>query len=89
MIRFFGGKSAGKRGRGASNKSKVVVAVENRGKHAGYATMQIVDHIDSNNINEFIHRSIEPYQTIKTDAYPYCLSEHSTIHFFGANFISV
>jgi len=67
---FFGRKSAGKRGRGASNKSKVVVAVENRGKHAGYATMQVVDHIGSNNISEFVYRSIEPYQTIKTDAYP-------------------
>lgn len=67
---FFGRKSAGKRGRGASNKSKVVVAVENRGKHAGYATMQVVEHVDSNNLNDFIYRSIEPYQTIKTDAYP-------------------
>ena len=67
---YFGRKSAGKRGRGASNKSKVVVAVEDRGKHAGYATMQVVDHINSYNLNEFVYRSIEPYQTIKTDAYP-------------------
>jgi len=67
---FFGKKSAGKRGRGASNKSKVVVAVEDRGKHAGYETMQVVDHINSNNLSEFVYRSIEPYQTIKTDAYP-------------------
>ena len=67
---FFGRKSAGKRGRGASNKSKVVVAVENRGKHTGYATMQVVDHIDSINLNAFVSKSIEPCQTIKTDAYP-------------------
>jgi transposase-like protein len=67
---FFGRKSVGKRGRGASNKSKVVVAVENRGKHAGYATMQVIEHVDSNNLNDFVYRNIEPYQTIKTDAYP-------------------
>jgi len=56
---FFGGRLAGKRGRGASNKSKGVVAVENREKHAGYATMQVVDHIESDNLNGFIYRSIE------------------------------
>lgn len=67
---FFGGKSAGKRGRGALNKSKVVIAVENRGNHPGYATMQVVNHIDANNLKEFVYRAIEPYQTIKTDAYP-------------------
>lgn len=32
--------------------------------------IEMVDHIDSNNLNEFVYRSIEPYQTIKTDAYP-------------------
>ncbi len=67
---YFGGKSTGKRGRGATNKSKVVVAVENRGIHPGYATMQVVTHIDSKNLREFVYRAIEPYQTIKTDAYP-------------------
>jgi len=67
---FFGGKSPGKRGRGALNKSKVVIAVENRGTHPGYATMQVVNHIDSNHLREFVYRAIEPHQTIKTDAYP-------------------
>ncbi len=32
--------------------------------------MQVVDHIDSNNLNKFVYWSIEPYQTIKTDTYP-------------------
>jgi len=67
---YFGSKSPGKRGRGASNKSKVVVAVENRGNHPGYATMQVVANIDSNHLREFVYRAIEPYQIIKTDAYP-------------------
>ena len=64
-VSFFGRKSAGKRGRGASNKSKVVVTVEDRGKHAGYATMQVVNHIDSNNLNDFVSKNIEPYHQDK------------------------
>lgn len=67
---YFGSKSKGKRGRGASNKSKVVIAVENRGNCAGHAMMHVVDHIDFNNLNEFVSNNIEPHQTIKTDAYP-------------------
>ena len=66
---YFGSKSKGKRGRGASNKSKVVIAVENRGNCAGHAMMRVVDHIDFNNLNEFVGKHIEPHQTIKTDAY--------------------
>ena len=49
---YFGSKSAGKRGRGASNKSKVIIAVENRGNYAGYATMHVVEHIDFDNLND-------------------------------------
>lgn len=67
---YFGSKSNGKRGRGASNKSKVVIAVENRGNAAGYATMHVVDHIDADNLTEFVRKHIEPHQMIKTDAYP-------------------
>ena len=67
---YFGASTSGKRGRGSSNKSKVVVAVENRGKHAGYATMQVVEHVDSKNIKDFAFRNIEIEQSIKTDAYP-------------------
>lgn len=67
---YFGSKSKGKRGRGASNKSKVIIAVENRGNYAGNVKMHVVDHIDFNNLNEFVGYNIEPHQTIKTDAYP-------------------
>ena len=67
---YFGSTSKGKRGRGASNKSKVVIAVENRGNYAGHATMHVVDHIDFDNLTEFVNNHIEPHQIIKTDAYP-------------------
>ena len=67
---YFGGKSKGKRGRGASNKTKVVIAVENRGTCAGHATMHVVNQINCYNLKEFANKHIEPHQTIKTDAYP-------------------
>jgi hypothetical protein len=40
---YFGSSKPGKRGRGAEGKTKVVVAVENRGDKAGFATMQPVE----------------------------------------------
>ena len=67
---YFGTATSGKRGRGSSNKSKVVVAVENKGKHAGYAAMHVVEHIDFQHIKDFALRNIERQQSIKTDAYP-------------------
>jgi len=39
---YFGGSASGKRGRGATNKSTVVVAVENHGSAAGYAAMEVI-----------------------------------------------
>ena len=67
---YFGGSAPGKRGRGAANKSKVIVAVENRGTAPGYAAMQVVERIDSNHLEDFAFRKIEEDQTIKTDDYP-------------------
>lgn len=67
---YFGGSAPGKRGRGAANKSKVVVAVENRGTAPGYAAMQVVERIDSNHLEDFALRNIEEDQMVKTDDYP-------------------
>jgi len=67
---YFGGSAPGKRGRGAANKSKVIVAVENRGIAPGYAAMQVVERIDSKHLEYFAFRKIEEDQTIKTDDYP-------------------
>ncbi len=67
---YFGGSAPGKRGRGAANKSKVVIAVENRGTAPRYAAMQVVERIDSNHIEDFAFRNIKKDQTIKTDDYP-------------------
>lgn len=67
---YFGGSASGKRGRGATNKSTVVVAVENRGSAAGYAAMEVVESMHSKHLKDFAFRHIEDDQTIKTDDYP-------------------
>ena len=67
---YFGGAASGKRGRGAANKSTVVVAVENHGTVPGYAAMEVVESMHSNHLKDFAFRHIEADQTIKTDDYP-------------------
>jgi transposase-like protein len=67
---YFGGSVSGKRGRGAANKSTVVVAVENRGTKPGFAAMEVVNSMHSNHIKDFAFRVIEEKQTIHTDNYP-------------------
>ncbi|MEJ5301664.1 MAG: IS1595 family transposase [Thermodesulforhabdaceae bacterium] len=42
---YFGPSKPGKRGRGAVGKSKVVVAVENKGDRAGYVKMSLVNRV--------------------------------------------
>jgi transposase-like protein/transcription elongation factor Elf1 len=67
---FFGGPFSGKRGRGAENKSKVIVAVENRGTSAGYAKMTVVETLDGDTIRDVSRTTIRNLSTIRTDDYP-------------------
>ncbi len=67
---YFGSSTSGKRGRGAANKSTVVVAVENRGTGPGFAKMEVVNSMHSKHIKDFALRAIEEEQTIHTDDYP-------------------
>ena len=67
---YFGGSFSGKRGRGAANKSAVVVAVERHGSSAGYAAMEVVESMHSKHLKDFALRAIEEEQTIHTDDYP-------------------
>ena len=66
---FFGGARGGKRGRGAANKSTVLVMVESKEEHAGFISMQIVDSMKHIDIEPVIKKKIEPKQTIRTDGY--------------------
>ncbi len=67
---YFGGSTSGKRGRGAANKSAVVIAVERHGSSAGYAAMEVVESMHSKHLKNFALRAIEENQTIHTDDYP-------------------
>jgi transposase-like protein len=63
---FFGGPAKGKPGRGAKNKSKVIVMVETKGDHAGFIAMKRVPSMHW----EYVHGAAEkiaPRQEIHTD----------------------
>ena len=66
---FIGGKKAGKRGRGAGGKTPVLVAVENRGTHAGFMAAEAVDAITNDTTREFLRHNLKPGQTVRSDAY--------------------
>ncbi|MBU2488763.1 MAG: IS1595 family transposase [Proteobacteria bacterium] len=55
---FVGGKKPGKRGRGAGGKKPVLVAVEKRGKTAGFVSMRAVEIISGEEIKRFLSRSV-------------------------------
>ena len=66
---FFGGSAVGKRGRGADNKTQVIVSVENRGKKAGFAKMTVVETLDASTVETFAQRTARNGSTIRTDGY--------------------
>ena len=80
---YFGGPTSGKRGRGAANKSTVVVAVERHGASAGYAAMAVVESMHSKHLKDFALRAIEEDQTIHTDDYPSYNVLDVTFHHLG------
>lgn len=67
---YFGGHEAGKRGRGAGNKSKVLIGVESNGTSPGHVSMRVVPTVDAHSIKAFASDTIAPGQRIKTDMYP-------------------
>jgi transposase-like protein len=75
---YFGGKSKGKRGRGAGNKTLVTVGVEERTKIigdeptivTGRALMKIVDNASSEQlVDNFIEQNITVGSVVKTDGW--------------------
>lgn len=66
---FFGGAAAGKRGRGAKNKAQVIVAVENRGKSAGYAKMTVIETLDGSTVETTAKNTVKKGTTVRTDGY--------------------
>ena len=66
---FFGGSVAGKRGRGADNKTQVIISVENHGKKAGFAKMTVVETLNASTVEVFAQRTTRNGSTIRTDGY--------------------
>ena len=65
---FVGGKrSGGKCGRGAEGKTAVLVAVESRGKKAGFIAMETTPSVSADNIRQFTKRHLLPQQATRTD----------------------
>ena len=64
---LVGGKRKGKRGRGAAGKTAVLVAVESKGKGAGFIAMQAVDSVCHEAVNDFVARHLNAQQEVHTD----------------------
>jgi len=64
---YIGGPKPGKRGRGASGKSLVVGAVEDRGEAAGRIRLQLIPNFTGKTLAAFIEANVEHGATIKTD----------------------
>ncbi len=67
---YVGGKKSGKRGRGAKGKKPILVAVENRGKTAGFVAMKAVETVSGEAIKSFLERHLNHGQQVRTDALP-------------------
>ncbi|MBU1672186.1 MAG: IS1595 family transposase [Actinobacteria bacterium] len=65
---YFGGKNKpGKRGRGASGKTPVLVAVSVKGDKPGYASMRVLPNLTVPQIQKAVEDMVEPGSTILTD----------------------
>jgi transposase-like protein len=67
---LVGGKRKGKRGRGAAGKTPVLVAVESKGKGAGFIAMQAVDSVCHEAVKDFVTRHLNAQQEVHTDGFP-------------------
>jgi transposase-like protein/DNA-directed RNA polymerase subunit RPC12/RpoP len=67
---LVGGKTSGKRGRGAEGKSLISVAVEVKGRKTGRVRLEKIPDASASSLKGFIERNIEPSSIIITDAWP-------------------
>jgi transposase-like protein len=64
---FIGGKSHGKRGRGAAGKSLVLVAVEKDGNGSGRIRLKQIPDASGQSLNEALQLTVEPGSIVETD----------------------
>ena len=67
---FVGGKTPGKRGRGAEGKSLVAVAIEVKGRKTGRVRLEKLPDASASSLKNFVSRNIEPLSTVITDGWP-------------------
>ncbi len=67
---LVGGKTPGKRGRGAEGKSLIAVAVEVKGRKTGRVRIERIPDASGRSLKSFIERNIEASSTIITDGWP-------------------
>lgn len=83
---LVGGKKAGKRGRGASGKSIVMVAVEDKGEQGiGRIRLEKVEDATENSIKDFITENITSGSVIRTDGF----KSYSSVKKCGCQHIEV
>lgn len=67
---YWGGEEEGDVGRKAETKSLVAVAAEENGEDIGRVRLHCVPAADKISLHGFIHESIEPGSTVRTDGWP-------------------
>jgi transposase-like protein len=64
---YVGGPEEGRMGRGAEDKSLVVIAVEKQGRRMGRIRMRVVADFTAVDLCGFVDDAVEPGSTIRTD----------------------
>jgi transposase-like protein len=66
---YLGGPRPGKRGRGAANKTLVVICVEDKGKRAGRIRLHKVKDASGESLIPVVKATVEPKSEIRTDGW--------------------
>lgn len=66
---YIGGERPGKRGRGAADKSLVLIAVEDKGNKIGRIRLQRIIDASANSLEPAIQNNVEPGTVVRTDGW--------------------
>jgi transposase-like protein len=67
---YIGGAKPGKRGRGATGKSLVAIAVELKGKKLGRVRLRRIADASASELTSFVQDFVEPGSVVLTDGWP-------------------
>lgn len=66
---YIGGPRSGKRGRGAANKTLVVISIEDKGKRAGRIRLHKIKDASGASLIPVIKATVEPKSEVRTDGW--------------------